>query len=234
MLLVVCLCAAQIAARAQQADTVFLVPPASPGSDHSVFIVPERGRAEMYRRLADFSLTADDSAALRDAGLLVRADRMPAKRKAALAPLRGLPGAWLPLCYHAGQYYLYDPCDEGANRKMQLRPGLLLVWFMDGPSPDLVMSGACLSPDTYRLNTAADAAGNGAMQRLIHLVPSMPGVAVWEDPQAAPDERYRLYVSRDAAKNYPIITNRCTEMKADEYEFETPPFAELLSRKKQN
>ena len=214
-------------------DTFFLSRYKAPEIYNAVYI--DKGRSSVaYHRLTDFRLSADDRKTLQSNYAAALSDTPAYLSQCLPVPqkLLGIPQEWLPLHKYKGQYYLYEPCDEGAIHRQIIRPTMLVRWYADGPSPQLLESITQPEPGMYWIVTyVCGPEGKDPTVTIIHLIDAQRQLAVWEYPGKENGYSYELMVSKAGAKYFDAIVNRCDGARAGEYDFETIDFAALLAEK---
>ena len=204
-------------------------------SRDQVYIEYERSAAAR-KDLFNFTLDAVDSQTLQMNYVAALSDTpernshcLPAKQN-----MHGLATQWLPLYQYKGALYLYEPCDKGSRDRLELRPRMLLHYYMDGPAVELLQEVSKESATWYRIVTyLCGPEGRDPDLYQVHLLDKAGQLAVWEHVGTPEAERYELRVTPAGAAAYNLIINECPENKESEWDgFETIDFKKLLSAKR--
>jgi hypothetical protein len=135
---------------------------------------------------------------------------------------------WNSLYSYKGKYYLYSPSDYANNIRIALSDSTCIYYSSQGPSATGINDISKIDLKTYRLSLHYCYTSKPAIV-LIHIIDAKKGIAIFEYTFSK-DGRYRLMVSADKAKNFPIIVNYSTQ-KASEFDFDDPDFKTMLKAK---
>jgi hypothetical protein len=210
-------------------DTIFLKQPVA-DSFYSIFYIEKNRESDHYKFLADFSFNQYENLDEYNKALLEK--NIHVKK----FDTYGLPVEWVPLNLYKGKYYLYVPSDAGNLGRRILNDSLLIFWFMDGPSPNVLSSVKKINETTYTIhsmNKLFDGEGYVNPEILnIYIIDKINKIAVWEyKSKKEKTFNYSLYIPKENIKNYDLIVSYCDTGKQSEFEFDQPDFASLLHKK---
>jgi hypothetical protein len=137
-------------------------------------------------------------------------------------------GRWIELSQYNKQLYLYYPCNTGNIYKVDITKSVYLLSRMEIDEESIV-SMTAERPDKYVFNLEMPAI---AQKRRVnfYLVDKEKGLALIENVGSNFD-RYRLMVSEDKLRQYPMIVHECNEER-EEFNFEKIDYATILKRLK--
>ncbi len=188
------------------------------------------------KALLHFTLDAFDTEMLQAAYSFALSDTPERNSPCVPAPqnLHGLATKWLPLYQYKKEFYLYEPCDKGTRNRLELRPRMLLHFYMDGPAVELLQEVSKESATVYRVVTyMCGPEGRDPDLYRVHLLDKTGQLAVWEHVGAPEAERYELRVTPAGAAAYNLIVNSCPGHKEPEWNgFGAIDFEKLLPAKR--
>lgn len=207
------------------ADTVFLEREFTKDCYHAVYIEKDR-KNKCYDWLINFY--GDDF------GQKKYDNRRKTKEENAKKGLKehnmfGLPQDWIPAYLYRGKYYIYASSDWGATAKIQIGPRFFSRFYMDGPYPQIIESVRKKDLCTFVITLAgALSPGKDPESMFIHILERKTMMMVLEFPKEETNDRYRLYLPADRAREFDMIVNYCETEKRDEYDFPAMNFDSLI------
>jgi hypothetical protein len=206
------------------ADTVFLEKEHKKNYYHAVFI--EKNRAsKSYKGLLNFAFDHNDSVAFNEYLKILKVrDHKPLKKYSVAA----LPKEWLPLYLYKGKYYLYEPSNSGNTGRRILTDSTLTYWNTDGPEPKPLLDFKKAGQHRYSLRSLPYYQFVKKSVINIYVIDPAKKLAVWEDTSLPADYRYGLYVPKEYAKQYDLVSTYCSTGKTTEFKFDKIDFKSLI------
>ena len=142
--------------------------------------------------------------------------------------LSGLANEWLPLCRYKGNYYLYQDRDTINMGKRVITGSFFNYSDKRWAKTVQLQSATKLNNITWSFDIFDHDSDPAGKTVIIHIIDSRSGIAVWEDVNAAEDEKYKLYVPKEHALQFDMIVDSSARSRAAGFKFDQPDFDALL------
>lgn len=206
------------------ADTVFLEKEHKGNFYHAVFIEKNRA-AKSFKGLLNFSYDHNDSIAFNEYLKILKVRNHAPLKKYSIATV---PAEWLPLYLYKGKYYLYEPSNSGNTGRRALTDSTLTYWNTDGPEPKPLLDFKKTGKQRYSLRSLPYYQFVKKSTINIYIIDPAKNLAVWEDTSLPADYRYGLYVPKEHAKEYDLVSTYCSTGKSTEFKFDKIDFKSLI------
>jgi hypothetical protein len=138
----------------------------------------------------------------------------------------GLQSKWIPLYSYKSKYYLYLPCDLGtgsrisfSNNRISFEEFEIYSFAIDSKIKKI--------DDTYYRFTYKDFEKKSVCLE-IHIIDSKKGIALFKFISENRKISYRLMVSSENLKEFPLIVNNCISNRTKEVRFDEINFEKML------
>ncbi len=158
--------------------------------------------------------------------------------------LHDLPNKWCRLVVYNGSYYAYAPSDWGNNYRFQINDSATIEYGMEGGDMSAIESFRKISPKLYQLKeqqayrSINDLKSKMIITTNIYIIDPRKKIAIFETINASVPatskyrSSYRLMVSADNIKDFPMIVNLCATGKVKEFTSDPINYKELISKSK--
>lgn len=134
---------------------------------------------------------------------------------------------WVPIYLYKGKYYVYAPSEWGFNNWVSITDSFLIEYsFDDCADPAVIKSIAKKNDNNLSLDIEKSCTQGTSIN--ITVIDPKNQIAIFEYPDYKESLRYRLMVSANKVRNFPIIVNYCEVQKQYELEFDKVDYLQLL------
>ncbi len=134
---------------------------------------------------------------------------------------------WVPIYLYKGKYHVYAPSEWGFNNWVSITDSFLIEYSFDDCADPAVIRSFTKKDNSYlSLNIDKSCTPGSAIN--ITVIDPKNQIAIFEYPGYKESFRYRLMVSANKVRSFPIIVNYCEVQKQYEMEFDKVDYIQLI------
>lgn len=208
-----------------QVDTVFIHKDSLLGTSQSIFFDNNRN-SKFYDKINYWEFLTFDNQSYQNSLDFLKESKLTLTKKIPVIS----ETKWVTLKQYKGTFYAYHPCDFYSHFRISINDTTFIDWTGEGPEASKILEQKKIDDRTFEFKLTGIA--NKDRKLIIHIIDSKKGIAVFEETNNNPNEKYYyLMVDSESIRNLPLIVNCCEEYKQLDLRFDEPNFKELLKAK---
>lgn len=218
-------CLIKVAAYGQKArpDTTFIFRQAG-DYYHAIFI--DDKNSDYYNKIVDHPYNDVDSLSFKENMIQLK------KRYSGSFPrynLENIHKKWVPIYLYKGNYFVYAPSEWGFNTWVEINDSFFIKYSFDDAAVPAIIQSLKKKNNKVTIDVVKPTLEKSTVK--ITIIDKKNQIAVFEYSDLTHPYRYRLMVSADNVRNFPIIVNYCEVQKQKELQFDTVNYNKLLKIK---